>query len=263
LFLIKSYSIFFWSSCQSCFFIKTINTTIFLNFIFDSELNFMSSFDSPEINDNRNYNYSGFETVERKEYDVIANWITPNSSLIDLACGNGTLLEKLKKEKNISGKGVELSDSGIAICKKKNLDVQKGSIDKRLPFEDNAFDYAVCNVSIQMVMFPEILLSEMKRVAKHQILSFPNFGFYTNRIDLLFKGRMPKPMIFGYHWYDTGHIHQLSIADFYELITNVGGLKVSSNLYLPSKFKWENFLMKSFPNLFQHIPIFLLEKTNA
>ncbi len=223
----------------------------------------VDNLDNPNFNDNRNYSYTGFESVERSEYEIISNWIEPNSSVIDLACGNGTLLEKLVKDKNIIGMGVELSDSGIAICKSKKLNVLKGSIDQQLPFSENEFDYAICNVTIQMVMYPEVLLSEMKRISRKLIVSFPNFGFYTNRVDYLLNGRMPKPMIFGYHWYDTGHIHQLSINDFYELITNVGGLKVSSQMFLPSKVKWKNFLMKLFPNLLQHIPIFLLDKIDA
>jgi len=216
--------------------------------------------DNPTFNDNRNYNYSGFESVVRKEYEVITDWVESNSSVIDLACGNGTLLEKLIREKNISGKGVELSDSGIEICKVKNLNVIKGSIDHRLPFQENEFDYAVCNVTIQMVMYPEVLLTEMKRIAKHQIISFPNFGHYKNRIDLLLNGRMPKPMIFGYHWYDTGHIHQLSIEDFYELLEFVGGLKILKRYVEKHKNYFKNYLLELKPNLFQILGIFMLGK---
>ncbi|MFA6598973.1 MAG: methionine biosynthesis protein MetW [Ignavibacteriaceae bacterium] len=225
----------------------------------------MPLIDSPSNNDNRNYNYSGFETDERKEYEVIAEWITPNSSVIDLACGNGALLEKLREEKNISGKGVELSDSGIAICKQKNLDILKRSIDEQLPFQDNTFDYAICNVSIHMVMYPEKLLSEMKRIAKYQIISFPNFGHFKNRIDLLFKGRMPRPMLFGYSWYSTGHIHQLSFKDFYGLIEDVGGLQIlnryrEGHTNILKNFLLKNFLTKINPNLFQILGIFMLGK---
>jgi methionine biosynthesis protein MetW len=216
--------------------------------------------DNPNENDNRNYNYSGFETVERKEYDIITNWITPNSFVLDLACGNGTLLEKLIKEKNISGKGIELSDSGIAICKKKNLNILKGSIDERLPFSDNEFEFAICNVTIQMVMYPEKLLSEMKRIAKYQIVSFPNFGHYKNRIDLLLNGRMPKPMLFGYKWYSTGHIHQLSIKDFYELLEEVGGLKILKSYVEVHKNIFKNYLLENNPNLFQILGIFMMGK---
>jgi len=220
----------------------------------------MSLIDSPSINDNRNYNYSGFEAVERKEYEVISNWIPQNSTILDLGCGNGTLLEKLKMEKAVSGKGIELSDSGIDICRAKNLDVQKGSIDQTLPFNDNTFDYAICNVTIQMVMYPEILLSEMKRISKFQIISFPNFGHYKNRVDLTLNGKMPRPMLFGYKWYSTGHIHQVSIKDFYELIDDVGGFVIFKSYREEHKNIFKNFLLRKYPNLFQILGIFMLGK---
>lgn len=218
--------------------------------------------DNPTLNDNRNYNYSGFESIVRKEYEVITDWVESNSSVIDLACGNGTLLGKLIKEKNISGKGVELSDSGIEICKVKNLDVIKGSIDHRLPFQENEFDYAVCNVTIQMVMYPEVLLSEMKRISKKLIVSFPNFAYYKNRLDLLLKGRMPMPMLFDYKWYNTGHIHQFSISDFFALLNEIGGLKVKETKFAKTNSILKNSLIKTFPNLFMPIPIFYIEKVS-
>lgn len=220
----------------------------------------MSSIDSPLTNDNRNYNYTSAPNEERQEYALICELVEPNSKVIDLGCGNGSLLEKLIKEKNVTAEGVELSDSGVEVCKAKGLKVFKGRIDKKLPFTDNAFDYSICNVTIQMVMYPEILLSEMKRISKYQIISFPNFAYYQNRIDLLLNGRMPKPMLFDYKWYNTGHIHQLSFSDFYELVDNVGGMSVIKISSFGSKKPYKNYLLKRFPNLFQVLQIFLLEK---
>lgn len=213
--------------------------------------------DNPEINDNRNYNYEEFPATEREEYPIIVNMVKKNAKVIDLACGNGTLLEKLKKEKNTIGCGIEISKSAIAICKKKGLNVTEGRIDQYLPFEDNTFDYAICNVTIQMVMYPEILLREMKRIARYQIVSFPNFAYYPNRIELLRHGRMPKTMLFGYQWYSTGHIHQVSIKDFIDLVKEIGQIRIVKNYHVSM-----NFFRKQFPNLFQITPIFLLEKIN-
>jgi methionine biosynthesis protein MetW len=218
----------------------------------------MSGIDTPLFNDNRNYDYSKVSSEERDEYKLICELVEPNSKVIDLGCGNGSLLEKLIKEKNVVGEGIELSESGIAVCKAKGLKVHKGRIDEKLPFEDNSFDYSICNVTIQMVMYPEVLLSEMKRISKYQIVSFPNFGHYKNRLDLLFKGRMPKPMLFGYKWYNTGHIHQLSIKDFYELIKNVGGLKILKKVSVFENYKIKKFTALLFPNLCLPIIIFLL-----
>jgi len=215
---------------------------------------------SPKHNDNRNYDYSSIETEERQEYSKIIELVSTDSSVIDLGCGNGSLLKILKDKKNIQDYGIELSESGVEICKRKGLNVIKGSIDTKLNFEENAFDYAICNVTIQMVNYPEILLNEMKRISKNQIISFPNFGFYKNRFDLLVNGRMPRPMLFGYNWYSTGHIHQLSLNDFYEIVDEIKGLKIVQVVLEKSANPIKNYFLNNFPNLFQVLPIFLLEK---
>ncbi|MEO8233557.1 MAG: methionine biosynthesis protein MetW [Ignavibacteriota bacterium] len=216
---------------------------------------------SPIYNDNRKYDYSFSENEDRAEYSKIVQLISPHSKVIDLGCGNGSLLKLLKEKKNIQDYGIELSESGVEICIKKGLKVVQGRIDRRLDIQDDSFDYSICNVTIQMVNYPEVLLREMKRISKRQIISFPNFGFYKNRIDLLINGRMPKPMLFGYNWYSTGHLHQLSIKDFYDLIEATEGVNVTKVILEQSANPFKNYFLNKFPNLFQVLPIFLLEKT--
>lgn len=210
--------------------------------------------------DNRQYDYTTPPAEVRQEYDIIARMIAPHSRVVDLGCGNGALLSKLAKERSCSAAGIELSPSGVEICRRAGFDVRCGRIDEVLPYSDDTFDYAVCNVTMQMVLYPETLLSEMKRVARRQIVSFPNFAFYKNRMELLFRGRMPRHMLFGYEWYSTGHIHQFSITDFMNLVDAIGGLRVVSHesVEIPSALK--QLLVKRFPNLFELIPVFLLEK---
>ena len=222
----------------------------------------MSKIDSPLHNDNRNYDYSTAFKEDREEYKLICKMVEANSTVIDLGCGNGSLLEKLIREKNVSGEGIELSSSGVEVCKKKGLKVIQGRIDEKLPFANNSFDYSICNVTIQMVMYPEVLLREMKRISKYQIVSFPNFAHYKNRIDLLLKGRMPKPMLFGYKWYSTGHIHQLSIKDFYELIDDVGEISVLKKKYLAGSNSFKKAIASLFPNIFVPIVISLLTSSH-
>lgn len=217
--------------------------------------------DDPASNDNRRYDYSMHPDMDRYEYPIIISMIPANSRVIDLGCGNGALLARLKKERNVTETGLEISDSGITVCAQRGLNVRYGRIDEPLPFDDDAFDYAVCNVTIQMVMYPEVLLQEMKRIARYQIVSFPNFAFWRNRLDLLFHGRMPRRMLFDYTWYSTGHIHQLSYNDFYDLVHAVGGLNVVQRHDEHSDSMIKNMLMKRFPNLFQMLGIFLLEKS--
>ncbi|MCK9424586.1 MAG: methyltransferase domain-containing protein [Ignavibacteriaceae bacterium] len=213
-------------------------------------------------NDNRNYDYSSGYSEIRREYSLISELIIPNSKVIDLGCGNGTLLHLLKEEKQIDETGIEISESGLNICNKKKLNVVKHNIDSILPFKDNYFDYSICNVTIQMVMFPEILLSEMKRISKYQILSFPNFAYYKNRLDMLLNGRMPRPMLFDYKWHNTGHIHQFSFNDLFDLLNEIGGLKVKETSFAKTNSAAKNFLIQTFPNLFMAIPIFYLEKVS-
>ncbi len=217
------------------------------------------SIDNPNIIDNRNYNYSGFEYFERPDYKFIVELIDENSTAIDLGCGNGSLIQKLKNEKNVSAKGIEISESGVEICKQKGLEVLQGRIDAQLPFSDDEFDYSICHITIQMVMYPEILLKEMKRISKYQIISFPNFAFYKNRIELLLKGRMPQKMLFGFNWYNTGHIHQLSYMDFLELLKTIGGLRLKKLSFIKSD-SIKDFIVPLFPNLLMQFPVLLLTK---
>lgn len=216
--------------------------------------------DDPTINDNRKYDYSQFNESERHEYPIIVKMIAPGSRVLDLGCGNGALLDLLKKEKQIQESGLEISESGVFVCQQKGLHVRAGRIDELLPFDTDTFDYAICNVTIQMVMYPEVLLKEMKRVARYQIISFPNFGFWRNRIDLLLHGRMPKPMLFGYSWYSTGHIHQLSFSDFEQLVGVVGGLQIKQRVFDQPTDRLRQTIATMFPELFHLLGIYLLEK---
>ena len=212
------------------------------------------------MNDNRNYDFSSGYSEPRAEYEIIKQFVPENAKVIDLACGDGRLLDILKKEKKISEFGIEISDSGVELCQAKGLNVRKGRIDSILEVNENEFDISICNVTIQMLLYPEIFLREMKRISRIQIISFPNFAFIKNRFEMLFLGRMPKRMLYGYSWFDTGHIHQLSIIDFYELVQYVGGLDIESMKFEKNKNLFKNFLCKTMPNLFLQIPVFQLRK---
>lgn len=213
----------------------------------------------PGKNDNRDYDYSTTPVEERAEYATVVSLFEPGKTVADLGCGNGSLMQLLKNEKNAVCTGVEISASGVQACREKGFDTLQQSIDTRLPFADNQFDYALCNVTMQMVQYPEVLLQEMKRIARFQVISFPNFAFYKNRLQLLFGGRMPKKLLYGYTWYNTGHIHQFSIKDFKELVQHTGGLEIVKQATThgggPAKTaaKWH-------PNLFEILPVFLLRK---
>ena len=174
--------------------------------------------DNPAFNDNRRYDYSDERFYVRAEFPMIAGWIPDGSKVIDLGCGNGSLMKYiLDKKKEVKIEGIEVSDSGVGFCRKNGMNARIGKIDDSgtyKEYREKEFNYAVCNVTIQMVMFPEVLLQEMSRIANFLIVSFPNFAYIENRFDLLFNGIMPRPMLHGYSWYNTGHIHQLSNKNF-------------------------------------------------
>ncbi len=214
-------------------------------------------------NDNRQYQFTVDSASNRDEYPMISGWIPEGSRVIDLGSGDGSLLALLRA-KGARGEGIEISSSGVAAAKKKGLKATVGRIDEPLPYKDHAFDYAVCNVTIQMVLYPEVLLREMKRIAHKQIITFPNFAFLPNRLDLLLNGRMPQIMIPGYRWYSTGHIHQLSIRDFEDLCRELGLRIVDQHHLGPASISLKvirlpAWLMRRLPNLWASTAIFLTE----
>ena len=217
------------------------------------------------VNDNRNYCYEDMSSTERVEFSVIEKLVGRGNKIIDLGCGDGSLMQLLEVNDNVCY-GVEVSPSGVAVCKRKGLKVVKGRIDQKIPFNDKEFDYAVCSVTLHMVMYPEILIKEMRRVSKRQILTFPNFAFILNRLELMFLGRFPRWSLFGYQWFSTGHIHQLSIKDF-RVFCKERDIKVVKEKHLfPTSMGIKlldmplfDLFMKRLSNLFATMAIFVIE----
>jgi methionine biosynthesis protein MetW len=216
--------------------------------------------DDPETHDNRSYDYARHPVESRSEHPVIVDWVPAGSRVIDLGCGNGSLLALLKERKEVTELGVDLSASGVEQCRRKGLNARRGRIDRPLAdVGDDAFDVAISNVTLMMVMYPEVLLAEMRRIAPTQIVSFCNFAFLPNRLDHLFSGRMPRPMLSGYPWYSTGHIHQLSLLDFYDLCAEVG-LAVEAKVWTLNRNPLVRLLCRLRPNLFSALPILKLRR---
>lgn len=207
--------------------------------------------------DNRRYEYQPGVPARRREYETIVAWVERGSRVLDLGCGDGSLLARLIDEKNANAEGMEASPSGVAICRQKGMQVQEGSIDRgELPWPDQSFDFVVCNVTIQMVLYPEKLLGEMVRIGRRQILSFPNFGNLRNRWQLLVHGQMPRAMLFGHDWWNTGHVHQLSVRDFREFLGKFP-VKIVREKHLGAMAQLG--LCRLSPNLFSTIALFELE----
>ncbi len=212
--------------------------------------------DNPNNNDNRQYDYSAEGFYVRDEFSIIADWIFDGAKVIDLGCGNGSLMRYILDKKQVSIEGIEVSQSGVDFCLANGLSAQLGEIDKRSTYStfiDKQFDFAVCNVTLHMVLFPEVVLQEMSRIATHVIVSFPNFAYIKNRLDLLCNGVMPRPLLYSYTWYNTGHIHQLSLKDFQtyckdnriEIIRqrHLGCCKSIARICLPNVFSKETVFL--------------------
>lgn len=207
------------------------------------------------MNDNRNYDYTNWGFGSRAEFQVIADWIPRGAKVIDLACGNGSLMKRLREQKSVDVEGLDLAVTGVDFCRAHGFNARVAAIDQRASYtgyRDGEFDYAICNVTVQMVMYPEVLLAEMRRISRRQIVTFPNFGHWSNRLDLLCHGRMPKPMIFGYDWYSTGHIHHLGVTDF-RGYCRAHGVQLLREEHL-DRWRW---LARRWPSLFSSVAIYL------
>jgi methionine biosynthesis protein MetW len=148
-------------------------------------------------------------------YDLVAAEISTGSKVLDLGCGDGELLVKLQREKNIRGYGVEISEDGVSKCIEKGLYCYQGDIDEGLSdYRDDSFDYVIVNQTLQSTKKPEYVMKEIMRIGRNAIVTFPNFGYISVRLQFLLKGRMPRNVLLPYNWYETPDIHHLTIKDF-------------------------------------------------
>ena len=151
----------------------------------------------------------------RFDLAVIASWIEPGSRVLGLGCGEGELLYYLKTHKNVRETGIEIVESRVAKCIEKGLCVLQGDINRELEdYPDKAFDYVILSQTLQQVYDPPRLIAAMLRIGHKAIVSFPNFGHWRIRAQLLFGGRAPVTEQLPYQWYDTPNIRVLSIRDF-------------------------------------------------
>lgn len=193
---------------------------------------------------------------------VIADLIKKDSKVLDVGCGSGELLCYLKQYKNISGRGIEIDNNLVSKALKKGLSVMQGDADNDLKhYPSDSFDYAVLSQTLQATKYPELVLKELKRIAKYVVVSVPNFGYFENRLYLALNGRMPVTKTLSYEWYNTPNIHFCTIEDFKILSKNLD-YKIEKEIYVNDDFKFFN-KMKYFDliaNLFAKYGIFLLKR---
>lgn len=150
----------------------------------------------------------------RPDFAAIAAWIPQGSSVLDLGCGDGSLLRYLRETRDIRGYGVEIDESKIATCIANGVNVIHSDLDAGLAdFETDSFDFVILSQTLQATRHTEALMNEIARVGREGIISFPNFGYWKNRLQII-RGHMPVSKILPYEWYDTPNVHLCTLNDF-------------------------------------------------
>jgi len=189
----------------------------------------------------------------RLDHRIISELVRPQSSVLDLGCGEGELLALLVREKGVRGQGIEIDEQAIYKCVARGLNVLHGDIDSGLSeYLDQAFDYVILNQSVQQVRHVETVFMDSLRVGKKVIVGFPNFAHYGARLQLCFKGRAPVTPSLPYAWYETPNLHFLSISDFYDYCREKR-ITIERSEFLGGKGR-----VHLLPNVFAETGIFLI-----
>ncbi len=197
---------------------------------------------------------------KRKDLEAILAYIEEGSRVLDIGCGDGSLLYTLKKIKNIQAFGLELDEEKVAECVSKGLSVIQYDLNKGLPdYQDKAFDFIILSQTLQQVARPDQAIKEVVRVGKKAIVSVPNFGYWKCRFDLMFKGRTPVTKALPHMWYNTPNLRVLTISDFMDFCKDIG-IKIIKTIPLSSSNGEAKKIIKLLPNLRADYCVFMLEE---
>ncbi len=199
----------------------------------------------------------------RYDLQIIASWIEPDSRVLDLGCGEGELLSFLKKEKRVSGTGIESSEAKVTKCIENGVQVLQGDITEEVhDYPDNAFDYVILSQTLQQVLKPDILIKELLRVGKKIIVSFPNFSYWSIRLQILFFGYAPKNRQLPYEWYNTPNIRIITIKDFRRFVRETGCKVIREVDINTHSDNLQGNIINFLPNLRATYGIFMVSRKN-
>ena len=193
----------------------------------------------------------------RADLAIIADWIKPGSSMLDMGCGDGTLLKYLRDNSRVDGIGLEIDPYKIESCILDSISVIQADLNDGLEqyFSDNSFDYVVMGQTLQAMDRPDKLIEEMLRVGKQGIITFPNMAYWKGRFQLGIGGFMPVTKSLPNQWFDTPNIHLCTLHDF-EALCREKNITILERTVVDHTHSKSTLLMRLFPNLFGEIAIY-------
>jgi methionine biosynthesis protein MetW len=196
----------------------------------------------------------------KKEFKVISKIIDNNKRVLDIGCGDGTLMEYLKINQKNDVRGLEPEKDLVRKCIAKGLSVIEGDAEKELvQFPEKSFDYVVLSQTLQAFLNPEEVLNQLLRIGKQTVVTIPNFGYWKIRLHLLFKGTMPITKNIPYEWYNTPNLHMCTIKDFVNFCDNKN-IKINKSMCLTNeKISEITKGNMSYKNIFSQLGIFLIK----
>jgi methionine biosynthesis protein MetW len=191
----------------------------------------------------------------RADFSTIAGWIAPGAQVLDLGCGDGSLLAYLRESRGAAGYGIEIDDEGVLASIGNGVNVLQSDLESGLAgFDEQSFDSVILSQTLQAMRHTELIVLEMLRVGREAIVTFPNFGFWSHRLQVL-RGRMPVSGKLPYQWYDTPNIHLCTVADF-DAFCEERGFDVLDRVVLH-----ETRRVNALPNLLGSLAIYRFRKS--